>query len=240
VGDALRERADVSVALEILNLDPKAIVSTGDRKDIDKAGESFKVAREITAITSIEDLFDAIRAIVEVFSGVAGGVPYQEIVCIALCDPHEPETRNLLLNQHCGRPMMQTLATVVFPPALEASILTDAAASDQPFVLAAAAAAAVVTGSPILAAIDLAAARALRLALDQSTRRFVAGAPSFLACCNVLLEVRGNGWMPRAIRVAEQTGAPRSMVVTAADSFVRIVRKKSPAAMPGPGTGGGN
>ena len=70
VGSALRERADVSMALEILNLDPKAIVTTGDRKDIDKQGESAKIAREITAITNIEDLFDAIRAIVEVFSGV--------------------------------------------------------------------------------------------------------------------------------------------------------------------------
>jgi hypothetical protein len=58
------------MALEILNLDPKAIVTTGDRKDIDKQGESAKIAREITAITNIEDLFDAIRAIVEVFSGV--------------------------------------------------------------------------------------------------------------------------------------------------------------------------
>jgi hypothetical protein len=45
-------------------------------------------------------------------------------------------------------------------------LLANAAASDQPFVLAAAAAAAVVKGSPVLAAIDLAAARALRLRMD--------------------------------------------------------------------------
>jgi hypothetical protein len=41
----------------------------------------------------------------------------------------------------------------------------------------------------------------------------------------VLLDTVGNGWMPRAIRVAEQTGAPRSMVVTNADTFVRVVNK---------------
>lgn len=69
---AVPQRADVSTALEILHLDPKAVVTTGDRKDINTAGESAKPHREITANTSIEELFGDFRSIIEAFGGVPG------------------------------------------------------------------------------------------------------------------------------------------------------------------------
>ena len=115
---AVPQRADVSTALEILHLDPKATVTTGDRKDINTAGESAKPHREITANTSIEELFVDIRSIIEAFGGVPGGVSFQQLVTIGLCDPYEQETNNLLLHKHGGRAMMATLATVVLPEAV--------------------------------------------------------------------------------------------------------------------------
>ena len=222
---AVRERADVSAALEILNLDPKAVITTGERKDIDKAGEMAKPVKELTAASSIEEIFTVVRKIGDVFGGVAGGVDFQHLVTIALCDPHEQESNNLLLHEHGGRKMLATLSTVVLPATFRTEILANAAASDQPFVLAAASAAAVVRGSPVLTAIDVAAARALRMHLDPSTRRAVAGAPTFVSCCDVLLDEKGNGWMARAKRVVEESGAPRCMVATPACSFVKVVNK---------------
>jgi hypothetical protein len=213
----------VTAALDILLLDPKAVVTTGDRKDINTAGETVKLVRDITPSTSIEELFNDIRSICDSFSGVPGGVTFKQLVIIALCDPHGEETANLLLHPHAGREMMAALATVRLPQMEVSDLLANAAASDQPFVLAAAAAAAVVKGSPVLAAIDLAAARALRLRMDTAMKREVAGAPTFMTCCDVILATKGNGWMPRAKRVAEEVGAPRNMVVTPATSFIRMV-----------------
>ena len=54
-------------------------------------------------------------------------------------------------------------------------------------------------------------------------KRAVAGAPTFVSCCDVLLDEKGNGWMLRAKRVAEETSAHRRMVVTSAASFVKVV-----------------
>ena len=217
------ERADVNTALDILLLDPKAVVTTGERKDINEAGETVQLVRDITPSTSIDEFFNNVRTICESFSGVTGGVTYKQLVTIALCDPHGEETANLLLHPHVGRGVLAALATVQLPEMVMSELLANAAASDQPFVLAAAAAAAVVKGSPVLAAIDLAAARALRLRMDPAMRREVAGAPTFMTCCNLILATKGNGWMPRAKRVAEEVGAPRNMVVTSATSFSRMI-----------------
>jgi hypothetical protein len=57
---AVPERPDVTAALDILLLDPKAVVTTGDRKDINTAGETVKLVRDITPSTSIDELFNNI------------------------------------------------------------------------------------------------------------------------------------------------------------------------------------